>query len=54
VSEGFSLRPAGPEDEPLLQALFAEDRAAQLAVAGLERAQLQALIDMQYRGRKMT
>lgn len=54
MTERLSQRPAGPEDEPLLQALFAEDKAAQLAAAGLEEAQLQALIEMQYRGRRMT
>ncbi len=49
-----SLRQAGPEDEALLYALFAEDKGAQLAAIGLVAAQLQPLIEMQYRGRKMT
>lgn len=54
MTEALNLRPAGAGDEPLLQALFAEDKAAELAAAGLGEAQLQALIEMQYRGRKMS
>jgi ribosomal protein S18 acetylase RimI-like enzyme len=48
------LRAASPEDEPLLYALFAEDKAAQFALIGLAAGQARALIEMQYRGRKMT
>jgi len=52
--ETVSLRKAGPEDEPLLYDLFAEDRAAQFAACGMGEAQFKPLIEMQYRGRKMT
>jgi ribosomal protein S18 acetylase RimI-like enzyme len=38
----------------LLFALFAEEKAAPLTVIGLPEAQLNALVQMQYRGRKMT
>jgi ribosomal protein S18 acetylase RimI-like enzyme len=48
------LRQAVPEDEQLLYALFAEDRAAQLAGTGMGEAQIQQLVEMQYRGRQMT
>jgi ribosomal protein S18 acetylase RimI-like enzyme len=54
VAESARLREAGPADEPLLFALFAEDRAAQLALAGLGAGQARTLIEMQYRGRAMT
>jgi len=54
LTESLNLRPAGAGDEPLLQALFAEDKAAELAAAGLAEAQIRALVEMQSRGRKMT
>ncbi len=48
------MRQAGPEDEPLLFALFFEDKVADLAATGLDEAQFLPLIEMQYSGRKMT
>jgi ribosomal protein S18 acetylase RimI-like enzyme len=48
------LRAAGSEDEALLWRLFAEDKAAPLAAIGMGEAQSRPLIEMQYRGRKMT
>jgi ribosomal protein S18 acetylase RimI-like enzyme len=48
------LRQAGPEDEPLLFALFFEVKAVDLAATGLAEAQFLPLIEMQYRGREMT
>jgi ribosomal protein S18 acetylase RimI-like enzyme len=50
----LNLRPAGPEDEPLLHALFAEDKQAELAGAGMPAALVQTLVEMQYRGRQTT
>jgi ribosomal protein S18 acetylase RimI-like enzyme len=54
LTEALNLRPASAEDEPLLQALFAENKAAELAAAGFGEAQIRALVEMQSRGRKMT
>lgn len=48
------LRAVEPGDETLIRALFAEERAVQLGAAGLGAAQVQQLIEMQYRGRAMT
>jgi ribosomal protein S18 acetylase RimI-like enzyme len=48
------VRPAGPDDQPLLDALFYEDRAAQFAGVGLAEAQIRPLVEMQARGRQMT
>ena len=45
-------RPALPEDETLLHALFAEDKAAQFA--GMAEALARSLIEMQYRGQGMS
>lgn len=54
VVEAPIVRAAEPGDETLLFALFCEDKAAQLAAVGLGQAQIQMLIEMQYRGRTMT
>jgi ribosomal protein S18 acetylase RimI-like enzyme len=48
------LRKARPEDEPLLDELFYEDRVAQLAGIGLGEAQIRELVEMQARGRRTT
>jgi ribosomal protein S18 acetylase RimI-like enzyme len=48
------VRNAEPEDEPLLFALFFEVKAAEFAATGLAEAQFLPLIEMQYRGRKLT
>jgi ribosomal protein S18 acetylase RimI-like enzyme len=48
------MRQAGPEDEAFLYALFAEERAAQLAGTILQDAEMQALIEMQFRGRELS
>jgi ribosomal protein S18 acetylase RimI-like enzyme len=49
----FFLRPARPEDEALLFQLFAESQW-QLEMLRANEALWRSLIDMQYRGRKMT
>jgi ribosomal protein S18 acetylase RimI-like enzyme len=54
ASRAVRLRPAGPQDEPLLHGLFAEDKAAQLTAAGMAEALVHGLIEMQYRGRAMS
>lgn len=48
------MRQAGPADEAMLYALFAEERAVQLIQAMLQAPQLHALIEMQYRGQQMS
>jgi ribosomal protein S18 acetylase RimI-like enzyme len=48
------MRPAGPEDQGLIDALFYEDRASQFAGTGLAEAQIQMLVGMQARGRSTT
>jgi GNAT superfamily N-acetyltransferase len=53
VIETVRLRQAVAEDEPLLYAIFAEERAEQFIGTGLGEAQLQPLIEMQYSGRRM-
>jgi ribosomal protein S18 acetylase RimI-like enzyme len=45
---------AGPEDERLLFALYAEDQRAQFVPSGLAEELVRSLIQMQYRGRSMT
>ena len=54
IPSGFRMRPRGPEDEPFLYKLLAEDKAAQLAAIGWGEAQWGVLVQLQYRGRKMT
>ena len=49
-----SWRAAQLEDESFLFTLFAETRASEFAPLGLNEAQLGPLLEMQYRGRKMT
>lgn len=51
MDERITTRPATPNDHPLLFALFAEEKAAELAPLGLSAEQLQPLLEMQYRGR---
>lgn len=48
------LRPVCAQDEALLFELFAADKRAELAAAGMTAAQVEMLIQMQYRGRKRT
>jgi ribosomal protein S18 acetylase RimI-like enzyme len=48
------LRPATPEDKPLLDALFIEGRAEQLHGLGLNESQKWSLVEMQARGRRIT
>jgi ribosomal protein S18 acetylase RimI-like enzyme len=48
------LRTTQPEDEAFLLTLFAETRAGDFAALGLAEAQLGSLLELQYRGRKMT
>lgn len=47
-------RPARTEDEALLFALFASDKRVEFAAFGVPAEQAEILVDMQYRGRKMT
>jgi ribosomal protein S18 acetylase RimI-like enzyme len=47
-------RSAGPEDERMLFALFAEDKRAEFLAGGLAESLVRSLIQMQYRGRAMT
>lgn len=54
MSDRITIRPATPEDGPLLFALFAEEKAAELAPLGLSTEQLQPLLEMQYRGREFS
>jgi ribosomal protein S18 acetylase RimI-like enzyme len=54
VMEGVHLRCAGREDDALLFALFAADKAAEFAAIGLPEEQYRPLLEMQYRGRAMT
>jgi ribosomal protein S18 acetylase RimI-like enzyme len=49
-----SMRAAGTEDEALLWRLFSEAKAPWMAAVGLDETQLWPLIEMQFRGRKMT
>lgn len=50
----ITIRPATPADAPLLFALFAEEKTSELAPLGLRDEQLRPLLEMQYRGRRMT
>lgn len=50
----MALRPETPGDQPFLKALFAASRAAPLLMAGLPRAQVDGLLDMQHRGQTMS
>lgn len=54
MTELMTVRPATPADAPLLFALFAEEKAAELAPLGLSAEQLQPLLEMQYRGREFS
>lgn len=54
MTEPITLRDRTTADEPLLFALFAETKAADLAPLGLTPEQLRPLLEMQYRGREMT
>lgn len=53
-SETALWRPVTSQDEPQLFALFAEEKAAQFTGTGLAKELVQPLIEMQYRGQKMT
>ncbi len=44
-----ALRPAGPDDEPLLFRVYASGREEELAVTGWNEAQKLAFLEMQYR-----
>ena len=48
-----TLRYATPADEPLLFALFAEEKSLQWSGANWNKAQLEPLLEMQYRARSM-
>ena len=48
------LRQAEAQDEEFLYALFAEEKAAQLAMVCFNNASLDALIQMQYHGQQMS
>lgn len=48
------IRPCTAADEPLLWDLFCENKAPELAIAGLGAAQLRFLLEMQFRGRQQT
>ena len=54
MDDCITTRPATPADAPVLFALFAEEKAAELAPLGLSAAQLQPLLEMQYRGREFS
>lgn len=54
MDDHITIRPAAPEDASLLFTLFAEEKAAELAPLGLSAAQLQPLLEMQYRGREFS
>jgi ribosomal protein S18 acetylase RimI-like enzyme len=47
-------RPARQEDEHLLFALFAEEKRRELVAFGVPAAQAEMLVDVQYRGRRLT
>jgi GNAT superfamily N-acetyltransferase len=49
----LTLRRANPADEPLLLALFAEEKAVHFAALGLAQSQLGPLFEMQYRARRI-
>lgn len=54
MNDRITIRPAIPEDEALFFALFAEEKAAELAPLGLRVEQLQPLLEIQYRGRELS
>lgn len=54
LTDKLILRPVTTEDEPLLDALFVEEKMAQLAGLGLSESQKRSLVEMQARGRRMT
>jgi len=51
---GPLMRPSSQDDEEFLYSLLAEDKAVQLAAMGWGRDQWGPLVELQYRGRKMT
>jgi ribosomal protein S18 acetylase RimI-like enzyme len=53
-TETLRVRQAGCRDEAFLLALFGADKAVEFAATGLAEASIRPLIDMQYRGRKMS
>lgn len=53
-STALLMRPVRGEDEPFLFELFAADKREEFAAAGVPGMQAQMLIEIQYRGRKMT
>jgi GNAT superfamily N-acetyltransferase len=54
MDDRITIRPATPADARVLFALFAEEKAAELAPLGLSADQLQPLLEMQYRGREFS
>ncbi|MGH9604586.1 MAG: GNAT family N-acetyltransferase [Terracidiphilus sp.] len=50
----LKLRPACADDEALLFELFAADKRAEFAAAGVPAAQAEMLVDMQYRARRQS
>ncbi len=54
MDDRITIRPATPADAPVLFALFAEEKTAELAGLGLAAEQLQPLLEMQYRGREFS
>jgi ribosomal protein S18 acetylase RimI-like enzyme len=54
LSVALQRRLACAGDEPLLFALFASDKRMEFAAFGVPAAQAEMLVEMQYRGRKMT
>lgn len=54
ASGALTLRAEQPADQAFLKALFAASRAASFLAAGLPRAQIDMLIDVQHRGQSQT
>ena len=54
MDDRITIRPATPADAPALFALFAEEKAAELAGLSLAAEQLLPLLEMQYRGREFS
>ena len=54
MDDRITIRPATPADAPALFALFAEEKAAELAGLSLAAEQLRPLLEMQYRGREFS
>jgi len=49
----FTLRPATPEDDAFLYALYCSTRAEEMAAFGFNDAQRDAFLRMQYQGQRM-